>query len=429
MTALIALVRKDLILFVSDRRALVLSLIMPIILASFFGFLFGGSGDAKTSKIEIALVQLDDSDISKKIAAGLKGDASLKVSELTRAEADKQVREGKQKAAIVIPAGFGAAAGAALFNSANKPEIALLYDPSQAAVLAMVKGMLTQQVMQVVSADMFNGKTGQAFTDKSIAQMEQSGAHDAEATALKEFLGSLKKYQNSAPPKTDAGAPAKGGLSMPFTTRDQAVVSKDAQTGYNAYAHSFAGMSVQFILFMGIDMGVGILLARRSGVWNRLLAAPVTLTMVLMARAISAALIAFALLCLIFFAAMLIFKVQVSNPLGFLGIGLCFACMTASFGLFIAAFGKTPEGARSLSMFATLILVMLGGAWIPSFMFPQWIQSLTVLIPTRWAIDGFDAMTWRGLGLDFALQAMLVQAAFAVVFGGLAIWKFRSEQQ
>jgi ABC-2 type transport system permease protein len=35
-------------------------------------------------------------------------------------------------------------------------------------------------------------------------------------------------------------------------------------------------MGVQFILFMGIDMGIGILLARRSGIWNRLLAAPVS---------------------------------------------------------------------------------------------------------------------------------------------------------
>eukprot|EP01041_Mallomonas_annulata_P020825 gene20825-40730_t len=47
-------------------------------------------------------------------------------------------------------------------------------------------------------------------------------------------------------------------------------------------------------------------------------------------------------------------------------------------------------------------MVMLGGAWVPSFIFPEWMQQVTLVIPTRWAVDGFDAVTWRGLGLDAA---------------------------
>jgi ABC-2 type transport system permease protein len=72
---------------------------------------------------------------------------------------------------------------------------------------------------------------------------------------------------------------------------------------------------------------------------------------------------------------------------------------------------------------------MLGGAWVPSFIFPPWMQTATLFVPTRWAVDGFDAMTWRGLGLDVALESMAVQVGFAVLFGGLAIWKFRREAE
>lgn len=50
MTALIALVRKDLLLFLGDRRALLLNLLMPIVLGAFFGYLFGGSGPPITPK-------------------------------------------------------------------------------------------------------------------------------------------------------------------------------------------------------------------------------------------------------------------------------------------------------------------------------------------------------------------------------------------
>ena len=48
--------------------------------------------------------------------------------------------------------------------------------------------------------------------------------------------------------------------------------------------------------------------------------------------------------------------------------------------------------ARCIAIVATLLIVMLGGAWVPTFIFPEWLQTATLVIPTRWAIDGLDAM-------------------------------------
>lgn len=430
MNALIALIRKDLILFLTDRRALLINLLMPIVLGAFFGYLFGGSGAADKARIDVALVLLDDSDVGKKIASGLKADSTLQIHELALDDAQQKVRKGKLNAAIVIPAGFGEAAGAALFNAHAKPEIPIYYDPSQNAVLLMIKGLLTQQVMQVVSAEMFGGKSGQRFIETNLAELENTASTSPDRAELREFLASVSKFQQRASSQgadaKSAAAGANAGIAMPFTTKDQAMSSGPAK--YNGYAHAFAGMSVQFILFMGIDVGIGILLARRQGLWNRLLAAPITVTTVLGARALSSALIAFGLLCFIFAVAGLLFGVRITGSVaGFLGVGLCFALVTATFGLLIAAFGKTPEAARGLAVFATLIMVMLGGAWVPAFLFPQWLQTATLAVPTRWAVDGLDAMTWRGLGSEVALQAMAVQLGFALLFGSLALWKFRRE--
>jgi ABC-2 type transport system permease protein len=426
MTAFFALIRKDLILFLSDRRALLVSLALPIVIGAFFGSLFGGS--SKGSAIDVALVQQDSGTIGHKIAEGLQADANMHITTMTLAQAEQAVRKGSQKVAVVIPAGFGDAAGKAFFSNGDKPEIGLLYDPSQPAVLAMVKGMLTQQVMQAVSAEMFNGKTGREFTERSLEELDKAAAKDPDSAALRDMLVGVRKFQTRA---SIGGATrtAQAGLSMPFTTRDRQLSAGTAEQGYNAYAHSFAGMGVQFILFMGVDMGIGILLAKRSGVWNRLLAAPVTLTGVLVARAASAAIIAFGLLCVIFAVAVMVFGVHIASLVGFAGVALSFAAVTAGFGLLIAAVGKTPEAARGMAVFATLMMVMLGGAWIPSFLFPEWVRKLTVVVPTRWAVDGLDAVTWRGLGLDAVGPAVAVQLGFAVVFGGIALWKFRREQQ
>ena len=429
MTAFLALVRKDLILFLSNRRALLINLVLPILMATFFGYLFGGSGASKGGTIKVALVQQDAGDVGAKIAAALKADSTLQVTAMDAAQARQAVAKGSQKAAIVIPAGFGEAAGAALFGAGDKPAIELLYDPSEQAVLAMVKGLLTQQVMQVVSAEMFGGKAGQDFTDKSLRALEQEAAGDADSAALKEMLGSVKRFQDRTPVKEKSAQGAKGGLSMPFTTSDEQVSSGPKQAGYNGYAHSFAGMGVQFIMFLGIDMGIGILLARQTGIWSRLMAAPVSLSTVLLARAVSGAIISVCLLCVMFGFAVAVFGVQITNLAGFLGVGICFALLTASFGLLVAAFGKTPEAARGIAIFATLIMVMLGGAWVPSFMFPTWVQTVAMAVPTRWAIDGLDAMTWRGLGMDAAGVAMAALLGFALLFAVLAVTKFQRDQQ
>lgn len=429
MTALFALIRKDLILFLGDRRALFVTLAMPILLGAFFGYLFGGVSGKRETHLNVGLVQQDNSEASQKLVAALKSEPSLTVTELGRDEARDKVTKGKLHAALVIPPGFGEAAGSAFFSQGSKPEITVYYDPSQGAALQMVKGLITQHAMQAVSGEMFGGKGGERLVERSLADLEKTPNQTAEVRDLRGLLGSLQTFQKNraAPERANEAGKGNVGLSLPFITRDEAMSSGPDQ--YNGYAHSFAGMAVQFILFMGIDAGIAVLLAKRQGIWNRLLASPLSENTLLLARALSGALIAFVLICIIFAVAALFFGVRITGSvIGFVGVCASFALLASSFGLLVAAFGRTPEAARSLAIFVTLILVMLGGAWVPAFVFPEWLQTATLVVPTRWAVDGLDAMTWRGQGLSVALPAMAVQLGFTALFGMLALWKFRQQR-
>ena len=71
-------------------------------------------------------------------------------------------------------------------------------------------------------------------------------------------------------------------------------------------------------------------------------------------------------------------------------------------------------------------MTMLGGAWFPSFMMPEWVQRLSFAVPVRWALDGFDAMLWRGQGLAAALTPVAGLLFFALVFGLVAAFRFRT---
>jgi ABC-2 type transport system permease protein len=232
----------------------------------------------------------------------------------------------------------------------------------------------------------------------------------------------------------EIGRSALGGAapSLPFTTREvEAVQSAGhaAPAAYNSYAHSFAGMGVQFILMAGIDMAVGLLLMRRLGLWKRLRAAPLSRAQLLGSRVVASALISLIVFAVIYAVAIAAFGVRVLGSVAGFGLVLvCFSLLTASFGLLVAALGRTPEATRGLAILATLLMVMLGGAWVPAFLFPEWLQAASLAVPTRWAVDALDAMTWRGLGFAEAVMPCLVMLGFTAAFMALAVWRFRWEE-
>jgi ABC-2 type transport system permease protein len=82
-----------------------------------------------------------------------------------------------------------------------------------------------------------------------------------------------------------------------------------------------------------------------------------------------------------------------------------------AFGSLVAVNDVSFTIARGLTTFGILMMVMLGGAWVPMFLFPSWLQNVTLVVPVRWAVDGLDAL----LG-------------FAGVFGAVALSRFRWEE-
>ena len=429
MTPFRALIRKDLQLFFVDRRALIMSFAIPIVIGSFFGYVLGGQGNqANQSKIAVLTVDQDQSAISSEIVKRLSEEKALDVKPSTLDAARAAVRKGSAIVAVMIPPNFGQDAGRAFFGPSAKPEIDLLFDPSHSAERAMVSGMLTGDVMQAVSKEMFAGQTGREMVKDSLAQGgAKSGSAAGDKNSLEDLLRSVDRWNQQS--NLSASGVSSRGLTMPFNTREEAVTARQ-NVKYNGYAHAFAGMVVQFVLFLGIDVGIGLLQQRQRGLWKRFRAAPLSRGVLLGSRAVSAAILAFLVVQVNFLFARLVFGVRVEGSmLGFLGVSAAFALMTAGFGMLVATLGKTPEATRGLSIFATLIVVMLSGAWIPMFLFPQWLQRLTLVVPTRWAMDGLEAMTWRGLGLEAALAPIAVLLLCAALFGALAVARFRWEAE
>ncbi len=431
MTAFLALVTKDLRIFFGDRRAVIMAFVAPILIGSFFGYVFGGGAKGKgdPSRMKVLVVDQDSSAASRNLVAELGKDPNLEVAPSELEPAREAVRKGRAPVAILLPPKFAAEAAQALFGAAAKPEVTVMFDPSHQTEASMVRGILMGQVMQTVTKDAFTGETGKQAVSTARKAVEGSATMPAaEKGALYGLLESVEKY-NAVPKAPAADGGGGGGLTVPFTAKDEALTSR-AGVAYNAYAHSFGGMAIQFMLFMGIDVGLGMLLLRQRGLWRRFRAAPLSKAVLLGSRALSAMLTGMLILVVVFAFAAVVFGVRIEGSVaGFLGVSAAFSLMTAAYGLLIAALGKTPEAARGLATLATLLMVMMSGAWVPSFLFPAWMQGVTKAIPARWAMDGLDAMTWRGLGFEEAVLPIAVLLGSAAIFGALAVWRFRWEAE
>jgi ABC-2 type transport system permease protein len=429
ITPLVAMVRKDLQLFFSDRRAVIMSFAVPIAIASFFGAIFSGSSNrnTETAKIPVVIVDQDNSVISSGIMASAKADRTFALTTATAEVAREQVRRGKTTVGVIIPKGFGDAAGKAFFSGADKPQLELLYDPSHSMELAMVRGIFTQHVMQAVSREMFTGSSGKKVVDDTLKDLEKTGMPPDQQKNLRDMLTSVQTFYNRQGGGT-AAAERVPGMTMPYDVHEEAVTAR-ANVAYNGYAHSFAGMGIQFLLFAAASLGIEVLLERQRGLWRRLRSAPVSKLTLLAGKALSMTIVSLMTLLVSFGFAMVVFKVHIDGSvIGFFSVALACSLMAATFGLLIAALGQTPQAARGVSTFAVLLMVMLGGAWVPTFIFPAWLQQVTVVVPARWAVDGLDAMTWRGIGLSGAVGPTVALLGFAAVFGFIAVTRFRWEE-
>jgi ABC-2 type transport system permease protein len=346
---------------------------------------------------------------------------------LSRGEAGAQVRKGTRHVAAIFPAGFGQQSVSALFSGNDKPRIELLVDPSQAVSARLVQGLLAQYSMQDISREAFNGIAGRKAADDFLADL-QALPDTPQRSELKSLLGSVRRLNemNAQPAAGDSDTGFQ--LGIPYEVAASEVAGKSG-TPYNGYAHSFAGMAVQFILFAGIDAGIMLLLLRQRGIWQRIRSAPISRAEFILARVLATALISALQMAVIYLAAMLVFGVRISGSLaGFLLVALAFCVLNAAFGLMLASLGRSAGATRGIAIMVMLLLVMLGGAWVPSFVFPAWLQQASLFTPTRWAVDGLDAMTWRGLPFEAALLPAAVLAGCTLACFAVAVWRFRWEE-
>jgi ABC-2 type transport system permease protein len=369
LSLIVTLAVKDWTLFLSDKRGALLAFVVPVVLASAFGLIFARPSDrAATVKLQLMVAAEGDGPFTAAVINGLTSSDRIDAEVVPPSDVERRLADRRPGVAVILPADLESLADWRPSGN-HRPRVAVRHNPLCASEGQWAEGL----VAEVVVRQLANAKLGTAAGDPPVP------------------------FEVKA--EEDAGAHA----------------------GFNSYTHSFSGMTLQYLLFWGMESGLLLLRDRQRSVWARLRAAPLPLGTLLVGKAVSTAGVAFLQVLTTFGFGYLAFGVTVGGSwVGFLLLAAAASVLAAATGLLVAAVGGTEARARSVCILVILGVSMLGGLWLPSFVLPGWARDLALALPTTWAMRGFDAVTWQGRGLVAALPSVAAVAAFAVAFLAVA---------
>lgn len=165
---------------------------------------------------------------------------------------------------------------------------------------------------------------------------------------------------------------------------------------------------------------------RTTRLLRRLRLAPVSTTSIVVARIGVSVGIALVQTALFLGLGVLGFGLQLTDSWWMaVPILLCGTLAFMALGLLAGAVSKTAEGASGFANFITLPMAFLSGSFIPLEVAPDWIQTVSTVLPLRYLNEGMLDVLVRGEGPAAALAPMGVLLLFALVLGVIATRTFR----
>jgi len=409
---IIAITLKELKVLWLDREALALLFAMPMFFILVMSFALEGVFEAgsKGHPIEILVVHQDGGRLAEQAIADLKRMEGLILIEtyegipLTSDKAEQLVGKGVYPLALLFPEGYTEG----VLQTSKDPQkgkaiVYLISDPAMnLQLLATVKGAVQGAIERRVL----------------LARIPQR---------LKEMFGTLGGTQGQLDnllEDPDISERGKSGVDFIHTfPKGFNAGRRPTATEQNVPAYTIFG-----VFFIVLTLASSFLQEKRDGTFQRILAAPLSKTALLIGKLLPYYLMNLIQIGLMFCIGVVVFGIKLGNLPALVIISLALAAAANGLGLLVAALGKTEPQVNGLSVLLAITLSALGGMMVPTFIMPNLMKTLSLFTPHAWALAGYHDIIIRGLGIKEVLTEMAVLLGFASFFFVIALWRFRFDK-
>jgi ABC-2 type transport system permease protein len=393
MRPFLAIAAKDLKQILLDRRSAIFLVLMPVVFTAFLGFAFRWPSHEDPRPV-VGVCDLDSTSLSELVSGQLESAGLVRVEELGRAAAGKAedlIRRGRYDLVLVVPAGYAESAGAgrALEAVCDRTE------PKAQAALQAVEATSARVAISARVGRLVAGVLGSSASATALSEQASAGWQEPALSIRRETTGPVLAKRRAVP---------------------------------RGFAQSSPGTLVQFSIFGVMTAAMLLVLERRSRTLGRMLSAPVTRAQVIVGHVLAMFVVTFLQGLLLIVLGQFVFGVDYARaPAGVLVALAALSLWVASLGLFIGVIAKTQEQVSMFSMIAMFLFAAGGGAWFPLEITGRTFSFIGHLLPSAWAMDGFQNVVLRGLGFGSALVPAAIITGYAVLFFAVAVWRFRAE--
>ncbi|MEU6144524.1 ABC transporter permease [Streptomyces sp. NPDC047081] len=371
MTAL-AVTRATLKRVLRDRTALFFMVLLPVAIIVVIGVTVRGFDEFRVGVVP----DPRSGPVAQELAADLTKAPGLRTrSYADAADARTALRRAELDAVIVLPAGLDESV-----RAGRSVTVRVLVEPSGSAghaAVSSVSAVVADHAARLQAARFATGQSGGTF-DRNLAL-----ARSAEQA------------------------------SSPVAVRAETV---NGQSDYLplGYSYSTPTMLVLFVFINALAGGAAIVQTRRTGVYARALAAPVSARTLVAGETIAYLLLALLQSLLIVGIGALAFDVAWGDPLAAGVLVTLWALVGTGAGVLAGAVFRTPEQVHAIGPALGIGLGMLGGCMWPLALVPGWLRTAGHAVPQAWAVDAWTTLLSRDGDLSSVVRELTVLTGFAV---------------
>ena len=398
MTRIIDIALKDLMQLSRDFRTFIFLLIMPIAFTLLFGFAFGGFGGGDSdSRLPVGYISQDDHWVTNSLHDLLDTSEVIRLDENifhSTSDLEKLVADGNLAAAIIVPRGYGKAM---LKNKeARLIVIADTGTPAWTTVEAELLTLTDRLDSAVRTATIINQVDSERMPfdyafEKSLSAWDEPPIAITETTSL-----AVKKKSNQS-------------MSL---------------------AHTGPGFMLQFAIAGLLTAAQIIVSERKSRTLQRLLTTATQRVHIVLGHYLALFLLIFMQFTILIVFGQFVLQVDYLRvPSATLLVAFSAALCISAMGLLIGILAHSEEQALIFSLVPMFVFSGLGGAWVPLEVTGATFRAVGHLSPVAWALDGFENIAARGLGIGSVLLPAAALLGYTVLFFSLAVWRLNVSEE
>jgi len=400
---------KDLKLFVTDRWALFFFILFPFLFVALFSVVVG-SAESEDKRFELHLVTLED-----------RGSLSHQILEAIETENESELDSGEP---IIIWDKDYEDALLAVSNQEFNGFITFPEDFTDGVLM----GYGTNLEVTVNPEATYTRAALNSVADTITYQL---GLQQVAGNAITELL--LERWLDSPDSRSRIGQEIQKLLSVQWGIRMRTSLLEYYVTNIgdveaeNPSNYVIPGYLVMFVFMAAAFSAETIVRERQNHTLERLMTTSVSRVAIL--NGLFAGTAAKGLIQIIIFwiVGILVFRLDMGlSPAAVVLLSLLMVIMSSAFAILLATIAKTQRSAGSIALISSLVLAPLGGCWWPLFITPRWMQFIAKLTPHGWATTGFNKLLVFSADFSAVVPEMLVLLGFAVIFGVIALLRFRT---